>query len=94
MHEVLVNRLGGLSLPRKRVVRLTERPDMTLAVYRGRKTTKQLQQPYLFRLPTLCLIIIPNELLELFPTFAVTFLHICVLHTALTYHSIVQTKSS
>ena len=30
MHEVLVNRLGGLSLPRKSVVRLTDRPDMTL----------------------------------------------------------------
>ena len=44
MHEVLVNRLGGLSLPRKSVVRLTDRPDMTLDVYRGRKTTKQQQQ--------------------------------------------------
>ena len=43
MHEVLVNRLGGLSLPRKSVVRLTDRPDMTLDVYRGRKTTKQKQ---------------------------------------------------
>ena len=42
MHEVLVNRLGGLSLPRKSVVRLTDRPDMTLDVYRGRKTTTQL----------------------------------------------------
>ena len=41
MHEVLVNRLGGVSLPRKSVVRLTDRPDMTLDVYRGRKTTKQ-----------------------------------------------------
>ena len=41
MHEVLVNRLGGLSLPRKSVVRLTDRPDMTLDVYRGRKTTLQ-----------------------------------------------------
>ena len=41
MHEVLVNHLGGLSLPRKSVVRLTDRPDMTLDVYRGRKTTKQ-----------------------------------------------------
>ena len=30
VHEVLVNRLGGLSLPRKSVVRLTDRPDMTL----------------------------------------------------------------
>ena len=37
MHEVLVNRLGGLTLPRKSVVRLTDRPDMALAVYRGRK---------------------------------------------------------
>ena len=44
MHEVLVNHLGGLSLPRKSVVRLTDRPDMTLDVYRGRKTTKQQQQ--------------------------------------------------
>ena len=41
MHEVLVNRLGGLSLPRKSVVRLTDRPDMTLDVYHGRKTTIQ-----------------------------------------------------
>ena len=39
MHEVLVNRLGGLSLPRKSVVRLTDRLDMTLDVYRERKTT-------------------------------------------------------
>ena len=39
MHEVLVKRLGGLSLPRKSVVRLTDRPDMTLDVNRGRKTT-------------------------------------------------------
>ena len=44
MHEVLVNRLGGLSLPRKSVVRLTDRPDMTLDVYRGHKTTIQQQQ--------------------------------------------------
>ena len=43
MHEVLVNRLGGLSLPRKSVVRLTDRPDMNLDVYRGRKTTIQIQ---------------------------------------------------
>ena len=44
VHEVLVNRLDGLSLPRKSVVRLTDRPDMTLNVYRGRKTTIQQQQ--------------------------------------------------
>ena len=46
MHEVLVNRLGGLSLPRKSVVRFTDRPDMTLDVYRGRKTTIQQQQQH------------------------------------------------
>ena len=37
MLEVLVNRLGGLSLPRKSAVRLTDHPDMTLDVNRGRK---------------------------------------------------------
>ena len=37
MHEVLVNRLGGLSLPRKSLVRLTDRPDMTLDVYQDVK---------------------------------------------------------
>ena len=42
--QLLVNRLGGLSLPRKSVVRLTDRPDMTLDVYCGRKTTTQQQQ--------------------------------------------------
>ena len=46
MHEVLVNRLGGLSLPRKSVVRLTDRPDMTLDVYRGRKTTIQYNKHF------------------------------------------------
>ena len=44
MNEVLVNRLGGLSLPRKSVVKLTDRPDMTLDVYRGRKRTIQQHQ--------------------------------------------------
>ena len=42
MHEVLVKRLGGLSLPRKTVVRLIDRPDITLDVDRGRKTTTNL----------------------------------------------------
>ena len=46
MHEVLVNGLRGLSLPRKSVVRLTDRPDRTLDVYRGRKTTTQQQQQH------------------------------------------------
>ena len=44
MHGVLVNRLRGLSLPGKSVVRLTDYPDMTLDVYHGRKTTIQQQQ--------------------------------------------------
>ena len=39
VHEVLVNRLGGLSLPGKSVVRLTDCPDMTIAIYHGYKTT-------------------------------------------------------
>ena len=50
MHEVLVNRLGGLSLPRKSVVRLTDRPDMTLDVYRGRKTIMLQQQKHVTRI--------------------------------------------
>ena len=33
-HEVLINRLGGLSLPWKSVVMLTDHPDMTIDVYR------------------------------------------------------------
>ena len=48
MHLVPVNRLGGLSLPRNSVVRLTDRPNMTLAVYHGHKTTTQ----YLFFVTT------------------------------------------
>ena len=52
VHEVLVNRLGGLNLPRKSVVRLTDRPDMTLDVYRGRQTTMQPIQ-------TACLVVNP-----------------------------------
>ena len=58
VHEVLVNHLGGLSLPRKSVVRLTDRPDMILDVYRGRKTTTQQQQQLYnrkFRLISKCL---------------------------------------
>ena len=36
VQEVLVNGIGGLSLPRKGVVRLNDRSDMTIDVYRGR----------------------------------------------------------
>ena len=39
VHEVLVNRLRDLSLPRKSVVRLTDRPGMTINVFWGRNTT-------------------------------------------------------
>ena len=53
MHEIQVNRLGGLSLPRKSVVRLVDRPDMTLDVYRGRKTTQQQQQRFDKRMPNI-----------------------------------------
>ena len=48
VHEVLVYRLGGLSMPRKTAVMLTDRPDITLDVYRGRKTTTQQQQQQQF----------------------------------------------
>ena len=54
MHEVLVNRLGGLSLPRKSVVRLTDRPDMILDVYRGRKTTTHQQQMPILAMHLIC----------------------------------------
>ena len=37
VHEVLLNRIGNLSLPRKIMVRLTDHPNMAIAVYRGRK---------------------------------------------------------
>ena len=33
--------LGGLSLPTKSVVGFTDRPDITIAVSRGRETSKQ-----------------------------------------------------
>ena len=52
MHKVLVKRVGGLSLPRKSVVRVTDHPDMTLDVYRGRKTTTQQQQQQQFKTNT------------------------------------------
>ena len=39
MLKALDNHLESLSLPRKSVVRLTDRPDMTLDVYRGRTIT-------------------------------------------------------
>ena len=41
MHLVLVNRLAGLSISSNSVVKFTYRPDMTIAVYRGRRKTTQ-----------------------------------------------------
>ena len=43
MHVVLVYRSGGLDLSWNSVARLIDLPDMTIAFYRGRKTTKQHQ---------------------------------------------------
>ena len=44
MHLVVVNKLVGLSLPRNSVVKLTDRPEMTITVYLGHQETKQLLQ--------------------------------------------------
>ena len=38
MHLALVNRLGGLSLSRNSVVKLTDRPNMTIAAYNNNIT--------------------------------------------------------
>ena len=57
VHEVLVNRLGGLSLPRESVIRLTDRPDTTLDVYGGRKTTIQQQQQYICVYVGVCILL-------------------------------------
>ena len=93
MHEVLVNRLGGLSLPRKSVVRLTDRPDMTLDVYRGRKTTKQQQQNCcqgvsirhldIFPYKTFCLILIFMMFTAGFEPIYVTEVQVKVFHSLL-----------
>ena len=42
VHEVWLDRLGGLSLPRNSVVRMTDHPDMTTVVYRKTTTQQQL----------------------------------------------------
>ena len=55
MHEVLVNRLGGLNLPRKSVVRLSDRPDMTLVVFQviiSTVKTKSFQKDHLDKVGT------------------------------------------
>ena len=46
MHKVLVNHVGGLSLPRKSVVRLTDCLERTIDVYRGCKTTQHIMLSY------------------------------------------------
>lgn len=43
MHVVLVYRLGGLDLSWNSAARLIDLPDMTIAFYRRRKTTKKHQ---------------------------------------------------
>ena len=74
MHEVLVNRIGDLSLPsKKNVVRLAYRPDMTIDVYRGCKTTiQQQQQKQPSHLKSLC-----NQLLLKFLSSHFETLHTC-----------------
>ena len=47
VHKVLVNHLGGLSLPRNSVLRLIDGPDMTIDVYCGCKAKIQQQQQLL-----------------------------------------------
>ena len=69
MHEVLVNRLGGLSLPRKSVVRLTDRPDMTIDVYRGRKTTMQRPMNLMFYIGIIVIKLIYIAILIKMPDF-------------------------
>ena len=44
VHLLQVNRVGGLNLPGNSVARLADRPDITIAVYSGRKATKQQEQ--------------------------------------------------
>ena len=44
MHLEAVNSLGDLRLPRNSVVKLTDRPEMNITVYFGRRETKQLYQ--------------------------------------------------
>ena len=41
VHEVLVNGLGGLSMPWKSVIMLTDIPDLTIAVYGGCKAIQK-----------------------------------------------------
>ena len=46
------------------MVRLTDRPDMTLNVYRGHKTTTQQQQQRLPVLSTSCWSVVDNTVLH------------------------------
>ena len=58
-HFVTVNRLGGLNLPSNGVVRLTDHPDMAVAVCNKNNNTQQMflairrtdNEPFLLRLP-------------------------------------------
>ena len=44
LHEILVIRLGGLSLPKKKVVRITDYPDMTIQLF-----TVDVKQPHILQ---------------------------------------------
>ena len=46
MYLALVNCIGSLSLPKNSVVRLTDHPDMTVAVYHECKAPKQQSKIY------------------------------------------------
>ena len=52
MHLVMYDCLGGLSMPRNSVVRLTDHPDMTVTVYHGcisdKTITTHMLQLYVF----------------------------------------------
>ena len=49
MLSVLVNHLGGRGQPRNSVGRLTDGPDMIIAVYHGYETTEQNNRAQLFK---------------------------------------------
>ena len=63
MHDVLVNGLGGVSLPGKSVARLTDHPNMTIDAYHGRRrttATTHCRKYNFFPFCTLILIIFSN----------------------------------
>ena len=95
VHEVLVNRLGGLSLPRKSVVSLTDRPDMTLDVYRGRKTTmQQLESASMLYTLSQCAILCLCVVYSLHILYSPGPLACCILRVSVKYSSSSNTVPS